>query len=429
MLELAHRRYGKLKWATLFQPAIALAERGFPVTRKTAGELRDSPQMAKMPDMWRYLYHANGTPLREGEILKNPELAQTLRTIASGGAQAFYRGAIAQAIVEKVQRAPVNRAGMTLGDLAAYKAVERSPVCGFYRRYRLCSMGPPSSGGVAVLQILGMLERFPPAQLRPNTLGEVHLVTQAERLAFADRAQYLGDPDAIHVPVTGLLDRGYLRQRSLLIDPKRDMGTAAPGTPPMAHPPYAPQRTPQLPGTGHLSIVDDAGEVVSMTTTIEYEFGSEMMAKGFFLNNELTDFSFEPVVNGKPVANAPAPGKRPMSAMSPTIVFSPNGSFKMAAGSAGGPLIITDVASVVTAMLDGNLPPQQAIDLPRFANLNSVTMLEQGTSIMALEPQLTAMGHQVVAYELKSGLQVVERVPGGYVGGADPRREGIALGD
>ncbi|HSC17512.1 MAG TPA: gamma-glutamyltransferase [Rhizomicrobium sp.] len=429
VLELAHKKYGRLKWATLFEPAIHLAERGFPVTRKTAAELRDSPQMANMPDMRRYLYHGNGTALRQGEILKNPELAQTLRAIARGGARAFYTGPIAQAIVDKVQHAPVNRGGMTLADLAHYHAVERPPVCGYYRSHRLCSMGPPSSGGVAVLQILGMVERFAPAQLQPDTLSDVHTMSQAERLAFADRAQYLGDPDAIHVPIAGLLDRGYLRQRSLLIDPRRDMGTAAPGVPPTTHSPYAPQRTPQLPGTSHLSVVDNAGEVVSMTTTIESEFGSKTMAKGFLLNNELTDFSFEPLRDGKPVANAPAPGKRPMSAMSPTIVFGPDGQFKIAAGSAGGPLIITDVASVMNGMIDGKLTPQQAIDLPRFANLNSATILETGTSIDALAPQLIAMGHDVVEHELKSGLQVIERVPGGYIGGADPRREGVALGD
>jgi gamma-glutamyltranspeptidase/glutathione hydrolase len=429
MLELAHKRYGKLKWPALFEPAIWLAEHGFPVTHKTAAELRDAPQMANMPDVRSYLYHRDGTPVRQGEILKNPELAKTLRLIAHGGAKAFYTGPIAQAIANRVQRAPVNRGGLTLADLAKYKPIERPPVCGFYRGYRLCSMGPPSSGGVAVLQILGMLERFPSAQLQPSSLSEVHLITQAERLAFADRTQYLGDPDAIHVPVAALLDRAYLRQRSSLIEVGRDMGTAQPGTPPLTHSPYAPQRSRQLPGTSHLSIVDDSGEVVSMTTTIEFEFGSEMMAKGFFLNNELTDFSFEPVRDGKAVANAPGPGKRPMSAMSPTIVFGPDGKFKIAAGSAGGPLIITDVASVVSAMIDGNRSPQQAIDLPRFANLNSATILEKGTSIGALAPQLNARGHEVVERELNSGLQVIERVPGGYTGGADRRREGVALGD
>jgi gamma-glutamyltranspeptidase / glutathione hydrolase len=429
MLELAHKKYGRLPWAALFRPAIALAERGFPVSRKMAAEIREFPDMGRMPDIKRYLYHADGTPLREGETLKNPELAQTLRTIARGGAKVFYSGAIAQAIVEKVQHAPVNRGGMTLADLAAYKPVEREPVCGAYRVYRVCSMGPPSSGGVAVLQILGMLERFPSVQLQPDSLSEVHLVSEAERLAFADRGQYLGDPDAIHVPVAGLLDRSYLAQRAALIDAKKDMGTAVAGTPPSGKSQFAPQRTPQLPGTSHLSVVDDSGEVVSMTTTVEFVFGSEMMAKGFFLNNQLTDFSFEPTVDGKPVANAPAAGKRPMSAMSPTIVFGPDGKFKIAAGSPGGPLIITYVAEALVGMLDGNLDPQTASAQPHFANPNGPTILEKDTSIDSLAPQLTAMGHQVIERDLESGLHIIARVPGGYIGGADPRRDGIALGD
>jgi gamma-glutamyltranspeptidase/glutathione hydrolase len=429
MLEMAHKQYGRLPWATLLQPAIQLAERGFPVSRKMAAEIREFSEMGKMPDVRRYLYHADGTPVREGEILKNPELAQTLRMIARGGAKAFYSGAIAQAIVDKVQHAPVNRGGMTLADLARYKPVERVPVCGAYRVYRVCSMGPPSSGGVAVLQILGMLQRFPSAQLQPNSLSEVHLVTQAERLAFADRAQYLGDPDAIHVPVAGLLDRNYLAQRAALIDPKKDMGQAQAGTPPGADTQHAPQRTPQLPGTSHLSVVDDSGDVVSMTTTVEFVFGSEMMAKGFFLNNQLTDFSFEPVVNGKPVANAPAPGKRPMSAMSPTIVFGPDGKFKLAAGSPGGPMIITYVAESLVGVLDGNLDAQAAAAEPHFANPNGPTLLEKDTSIDALAPQLAAMGHNVMEHDLESGSHIIERVPGGYIGGADPRRDGVALGD
>jgi gamma-glutamyltranspeptidase/glutathione hydrolase len=429
MLEMAHKRYGKLPWATLFQPAIALAERGFPVSRKMAAELREEPQMAQMPDIKRYLYHADGTAVREGETLKNPELAASLRTIARGGAKAFYSGPIAAAIVDKVQHAPLNRGGMTLADLARYKPVERAPVCGTYRNYRLCSMGPPSSGGVAVLQILGMLQRFPSSQLQPDTLSEVHLVSEAERLAFADRAQYLGDPDAIHVPVAGLLDKPYLAQRAALIDPKEDNGQAQAGTPAGADTRHAPQRTPQLPGTSHLSVADDSGEVVSMTTTVEYTFGSEMMAKGFFLNNQLTDFSFEPMRDGKPVANAPAPGKRPMSAMSPTIVFGSDGKFKIAAGSPGGPMIITYVAEALVGMLDGNLAPQAAAAEPHFANPNGPTLLESGTQLVSLKPQLTAMGHNVVEHELGSGLHIIERVPGGYVGGADPRRDGVALGD
>ena len=229
MLDLAHRKYGKLPWAKLFQPAIALAERGFAVPHKLAVTLQQYPQMARMPDIKHYFYHPDGTPYAEGEILKNPDLAETLRAIAKGGPKAFYSGAVAQAIVDKVQHAPVNPAGMTLADLANYKAREREPVCGPYRRYKLCSMGPPSSGGIAILQILGMLERFPSKALAPDTLEGVHLFTQASRLAYADRGEYLGDPAFVTVPVRGLLDPTYLAGRSALINPAKDMGEAMPG--------------------------------------------------------------------------------------------------------------------------------------------------------------------------------------------------------
>jgi gamma-glutamyltranspeptidase/glutathione hydrolase len=367
--------------------------------------------------------------LAQGDILKNPELAATLRLIAKSGPKAFYSGAIAQHIVDAVQHAPVNPGGMTLADLAGYHAVERPAVCGEYRMYRLCSMGPPSSGGVAVLQILGMLERFPSAQLQPNSLSEVHLFTQASRLAFADRAMYLGDPDVINVPVAGLLDKTYLAQRSALIDPAKDMGTAAAGTPPQKHADYAPQKSQQLPGTSHLSVVDDRGQVVTMTMTVEFVFGSEIMANGFFLNNELTDFSFDPVRDGKPVANAPAPGKRPMSAMSPTIVFTPDGKFAIATGSPGGPAIIDFVAQSLIDMIDGGMSAPQAVAAPHALNLNSPTILEKDTALEGLTASLTAMGHMVSARDLESGLHIVQRVRGGYVGGADPRRDGVALGD
>ncbi|MEI9995886.1 MAG: gamma-glutamyltransferase [Rhizomicrobium sp.] len=429
LFDLVHRRYGRLPWAKLFDPAIKLATNGFPVSRKLAAELKAYPQMAQMPDIKRYFFHADGTPLAQGESLKNPELAATLKRIAKGGAKAFYTGAIAQHIVDAVNRAPVNPGGMTLKDLAAYHAIERPAVCGAYRAYRLCSMGPPSSGGVAVLQILGMLERFGPGELKPNSQSEVHLFTQASRLAFADRATYLGDPDTINVPVRGLIDPGYLKQRSALIDPSRDMGTASAGTPPDKRADYAPQRSEQLPGTSHLSVVDDHGVVVSMTTTIEFAFGSETMANGFVLNNELTDFSFEPARDGKPVANAPGPGKRPMSAMSPTIVFDAKGDFLIATGSPGGPAIIDYVAQSLIAMLDGHLSPAEAAALPHPLNPNGPTILERGTALEALQAPLTAMGHTVVLAPLESGLHIIQKVPGGYIGGADPRRDGVALGD
>jgi gamma-glutamyltranspeptidase/glutathione hydrolase len=429
VLELVHKRYGRLPWAKLFEPAIALAEKGFPVGRKLATTLRDEAQMARMPDVRAYFFKADGTPLKQGETLRNPELAKTFRAIAAGGAKAFYSGAVAQAIVDKVNHAPVNPARMTLADIASYQAKERPPVCGAYRAFRLCSMGPPSSGGVSVLQILGMLERFPPKDLQPNTLSEIHLFSEASRLAFADRAMWLADPDAVHVPVSGLLDKSYLAERSRLINPARDMGTAQPGEPPVKHAALAPQRDEQLPGTSHMSIVDGSGEVVSMTTTVEYIFGSEMMAKGFFLNNQLTDFSFEPARDGKPVANAPGPGKRPMSAMSPTIVFNGDGSFRIALGSPGGPIIIPYTAETILAMLDGGLDPQSAAALPHHANPNGPTLLEADTPIMEYASALAAMGHRVVGANLESGLNIVERVKGGYIGGSDPRRDGVAKGE
>lgn len=429
MLWLAHERYGRLPWARLFEPAIELSEKGFPVGRKLAATIKAFPQMAQMPDVKRYFYKPDGTPLQEGDILKNPALAETLRAIAANGPKAFYTGDIAQAIVDAVQHAPVNPGGMTLADLGSYEPRELKPVCGRYRHYKVCSMGPPSSGGVNVIQILSMLQRFPSPDVSPGTLLGTHLFTQASRLAFADRAKYLGDTSFVSVPIEGLLDPTYLAQRSLLIDPKKDMGKAEAGNPPEKHAEYAPQRTAQLPGTSHMSIVDDFGEVVSMTTTVEFVFGSEVMAKGFFLNNELTDFSFEPERDGVPVANAPAPGKRPLSAMSPTIVFDKSGHFAIALGSPGGPPIIDYTAQALLAMIDGHLSPQDAAAQPKVVNLNSPTIIEKGTPLEQLVPQLTAMGHTIREVNLESGLHIVGRVKGGYLGGADPRRDGVALGD
>jgi gamma-glutamyltranspeptidase/glutathione hydrolase len=429
MFDMAHKKYGRLPWAKLFAPAIKLARNGFPVGRKLAATLRAFPQLAGMPDIKRYFYKTDGTPLAQGDILKNPELAKTLKLITRRGPKAFYTGALAQHIVDAVQHAPVNPGGMTLADLAAYHAVERPAVCGEYRKYRLCSMGPPSSGGVAVLQMLGMLERFPAEQLQPNSLSQVHLFTQASRIAFADRAMYLGGPDVINVPVAGLLDKTYLAQRSALIDPAKDMGTAIAGKPPQKHAEFAPQKSRQLPDTSHLSVVDDRGQVVSMTMTVEFVFGSEVMANGFFLNNELTDFSFDPVRDGKPVANAPAPGKRPMSAMSPTIVIGPDGKFAIATGSPGGPAIIDFVAQSLIDMIDAGMSAGQAVSAPHLLNLNTPTILEKGTALESLAAPLTTMGHTVTMRDLESGLHIVQRVRGGYVGGADPRRDGIAIGD
>jgi len=430
MLELAHKKYGKLPWAELFAPAIRLAENGVPMPHKLAETLREFPKIAAMPDIKRYFSKPDGTLMGEGDVLKNPELAASLRLIARHGAGAFYSGAIARAIVEKVRRAPVNPGGMALSDLAHYRARERTPVCAVYRGDRVCSMGPPSSGGISVLQILGMLARFPERDLAPDSLSEVHLFSQASRLAFADRAVYMGDPAFVKVPVRGLLDPHYLAERSALIDPRRDMGTAEPGTPPGLGTPLAPEKARELHGTSQMSIVDDRGEVVSMTATVEFILGSEMMTKGFFLNNELTDFSFVPVIDGKPVANAPAPDKRPLSAMAPTIVFDAKGRFLAALGSPGGPAIIPYVAETLVAMIDGGLSPQSAAALPHHVEMNGPLYLEKDTSLDALAPTLAQMGYDVRPHTgEKSGLNIIERTANGYVGGADPRRDGVAIGD
>lgn len=431
MLEMAHKKHGKLPWARLFQPAIALAEKGFPVGPKLARTIEAfTLRGAGLPDIRRTFYHADGTPFRQGEIFRNPEYAATLKAIAAGGARAFYTGEIAQAIVDTVKSTPMNPGSMTLADLANFQARERAPVCGAYRVWKICSMGPPSSGGIAIVQIMGMLQRFPSSQLQPNTLSEAHLFTQASRLAYADRAKFLADSDAVKVPVAGLIDPGYIAGRAAQIDPSRDMGTASAGNPPQKHAAFSPQRSPILHGTSHMTIVDKSGQVIAMTTSVESVFGAKTMVKGFLLNNTLTDFSLQPVLDGLPVANAPAAGKRPLSAMSPTIVFDRNGRFLLSVGSPGGPNIISYVSQTLVAMLDGGLAPQAAIALPRQLNSNGPTRLEKSPANDALAPGLTAMGHTVaVTAGEGSGLHGIKKVSGGYIGGADPRRDGVVLGD
>ena len=431
MLALAHDKDGKLPWARLFQPAIKLAEDGFPVGPKLARTIKSFAPGAKMPDIRSHFYHPDGTPLAEGETYKNPEYAAALRKIAAEGPDAFYKGEIADAIINAVQHAPGQQGGMTLTDLANYRAQERAPVCGDYREYHICSMGPPSSGGIAVLEILGELQRFPSSQLQPGTVSNAHLFAEASRLAYADRSKYLGDPAFVHVPVAGLIDKDYIASRAALIDPAKDMGTANAGTPPdEKHARYAPQVSPVLHGTSHMTIVDDAGNVVTMTTSVEFVFGAEIMADGFILNNTLTDFSFQPVRDGLPVANAPAPGKLPLSAMSPTIVFDKNRRFLMSVGSPGGPAIIDYVAQTLSAVLDGKMSLKDAIAMPRELNMNASTLLENGPGVDKLAASLTTMGHTVqVPNQEGSGLHGIMRVKDGYIGAADPRRDGIALGD
>ena len=433
MLAMAHAAHGKLAWASLFEPAIRLAEQGFIVPPRLARELAEGgPSLASMPAIHALFFHSDGTPLKAGETWRNPELAKTFRTIATSGPDAFYSGAISAAIVDAVIHAPVNPTVMTASDIAGYQPKERTPVCGLYRGFRVCSMPPSSSGGTTVLQILGMLQRFPSNLLQQGTVSEVHLVSEASRLAYADREQWLGDPDFVFVPLAGLLDSAYLESRSRLINPMHDIGNAMAGTPPVKKaelPHFAPMPAQVESGTSQIAAVDDDGEAISMTTSVEAAFGAQIAAGGFLLNNQLTDFSFVPVINGNPIANAPAAGKRPLSAMSPTIVFGPDGKFFAAVGSPGGRQIIAYVAQALVALIDGQLTMQAAAAAPRHVNLNGPTLIEANTPLVQLAPALTNMGHRVRVIRFDSGVNGITRVSGGYEGGADPRREGVALGD
>jgi gamma-glutamyltranspeptidase/glutathione hydrolase len=411
MLELAHARHGRLPWRQLFQPAIAAAEQGFALSPRLHALLERETYLASDPEA-RRIFYPDGKARAAGARIVNPDYASTLRLVAEQGVDAFYRGQIAKDIVRAV-RSHAKPGDLTEQDLAGYRALEREPLCGPYRHWRVCSMAPPSAGGVAVLQILGILERTAFARAPPLSADAVHLFSEAGRLAYADRAKYLGDPAFQDVPVGRLLDPKYLDARAKLIG-ARSMRTALPGDTEAA-------------GTSHISIVDAQGNVASMTTTIEATFGSRIMVRGFLLNNELTDFDFVP--GG---ANEIAPGKRPRSSMAPTIVFAADGEMRgtvrLAVGSPGGPNIINYVAKSLVAMLDWGLDAQAAAAAPNFGSRNGPTLLETGSFYEAMKGPLEARGHAVEANPLTSGVHAVERMPGGWRGGADPRREGTARG-
>lgn len=435
-LALAHERYGKLPWATLFEPAITLAEQGFVISPRLATLLAKDPYLAGDPDARAYFYQADGTPKTAGTRLTNPALARVLRTLASDGPDAFYRGPLAEAMVAKVHAHPTNPGVLSAADLASYQAKLRDGLCFDYRQSEICGFPTPSSGTIALGQIFGMLESRDMAALKP-VQGEqgqlaasseaIHLYSEAARLAFADRNQYVAD--VVDVPVTGLLDKGYLAQRGHLIG-NRSMGVAQPGNPPRA---LARGRdaTPELPSTSHISIVDKSGMAVAMTSSIEDGFGSRLMVNGYLLNNQLTDFSFTSVdAAGLPVANRVEPGKRPRSSMSPLLVFDKaSGELEMSLGSPGGSAIINYVGKALLGTQDWGLDLQQAINLPNFGSRNGPTELEQGRTPDTVVQGLKARGHEVLLNEQTSGLQGVQRHAGGWLGAADPRREGVARGE
>jgi gamma-glutamyltranspeptidase/glutathione hydrolase len=461
MLEMAHRQYGKLPWAQLFTPAIQLAEQGFRVSPRLGALLKDEKYLAKNdPVAAAYFYKPDGTPVDTGSVLRNPALADVLRQIAAGGSKALLEGKVAEAIVSKVRGHAANPGKLAISDLAGYQAKKREPICSDYsaagKAYRLCGMPPPSSGAIAVGQILGILNNTPAATLGlvtgtggvPGTVSPtpsadwLHLYTEASRLAFADRGQYLGDPDFVQPPGgnwMSLLDPAYLGERAKLIQPTGpSMKTAKPGVPGAVKMAYAPMPDQIEHGTSHISIIDGYGDAIAMTTTIEDQFGSRLMtdggtgkAGGFLLNNELTDFSFAPTdADGKPVANRVQAGKRPRSSMAPTLVFDKNsGQLVMSGGSPGGALIIHFTAKTLYGTLNWGLNAQQAIDLPNFASLNGPSILEEKRFSPATVEALRSRGAEVREQTMTSGLQAIQRTPGGFFGGADPRREGLVLGD
>jgi len=430
MLELMHAEHGRLPWDELFQPAIGLARDGFPLSARLARFLANERFLRESKPALSYFYGPGGGARPAGTRLRNPALADTLQRIARDGAKAFYTGPIAQDIVLAVRGAAKNRGGMKLHDLARYRAVKRKPVCGPYRKWKVCGMGPPSSGGITTLQILGMLQDFDLSAVAPASAEAVHLVSETGALAFADRNTYIGDPDFIRVPTRGLLDAGYLSGRAALISRVRAGGRREPGTPEARTAGrFAPQAGDEGHSTTHLSVIDKDGNALAMTSSIETLFGSRLMVRGFLLNNQLTDFAFRPQHRGQPVANRAQPGKRPRSSMSPTIVFDDRGKVVLAVGSPGGSRIIGYVTKAVIATLDWRLDMQDAIDLPNFLNRNRGTELEKDVGLEALKGPLEALGHKVRMIGRQSGLQGIRVTKGGLQGGADSRREGIALGD
>lgn len=424
---MTHSRWGKLDWKQLFAPAIRLAEQGFEVTRPLAGAIgglapawKDFPAIAA-------IYTRGGKPLAEGERVVNPELGKLLRQIADDGPDAFYSGPNAEALVRAVNMSKGAPGDMTIADLAAYEAKERPPVCGRYRSYKICGMGPPSSGATTVIQILGQLERFDMKSLGAGSPQAWALIGESMRLAYADREKYLGDGDFVSVPVAGLIDPKYMASRSRLIAQGRMASEWKPGNPPGAQPRTAAVQN-EVAGTTHFVAIDRQGDMVSMTSTVESAFGSQVVSQGLVLNNELTDFTFSPERDGAPVANRVEPGKRPLSSMAPTIVYDAEDRPVMALGSAGGKRIIMHVAKTLVGTLDWRMPVAQAMALPNLYFDRDGLMIEDNDAGRALAPGMAAIGPTRAA-DVGSKLTAIERRDGVWTGAADPRSVGTAASE
>lgn len=430
LMAAAHARHGKLPWKDLFTPAIRLARDGFAMTPRLRASLDRARRTGALTPEGRALYYGpDGEPLPTGTVIRNPAFAAFLERLAAEGADAFYTGANAEAIARAVSHAPRNPAPMTAADIAAYQARPRPPVCTSYRHYRVCGMGPPSSGATTVQGALGMLERFDLAALGPDSPVAWHLIAEAQRLAYADRERYLADSDFVTVPTAGLVSRAYLAARARLIAPDRTMPSAEPGTPPGAPTAQADTLTPDVPSTSHFVAIDRSGQAVTMTSTIESAFGSGLVVNGYFLNNELTDFSLVPERDGRPVANRVEGSKRPRSSMAPTLVYAPDGRLRLAVGAAGGATIPAQVLRVIVGVIDWKLSAQDALALPVLFAPGAV-FVEQGSALEAMIPALQALGHaEVTPREMPLKANAVEVAGGRLRGAADPRSEGVALAE
>ncbi len=423
----AHERFGKLPWTALFQPAIALARQGFVINQQLFNSAQANRELAAASASGRaWLYGTDGKPLPVGTRVTNAALADTFSAIAAEGPKAFYAGQRAQTVAANVAAATPRPKPMTTADITSYEARERPPVCGRYRGYRICGMGPPSSGGMAVIGILGMLERFDLRALGPRNPVTWHVFLEAQRLAYADRELYAADSDFITVPVRGLTDPAYLSGRGALISPDRSLGLVTAGTPPGAPLALADGDEPEEHGTSHFAAVDAAGTMVSYTSTIESAFGSGLMANGFYLNNELTDFSRSPAgPDGRPVANRVEPGKRPRSSMAPTVVWDPQGRPVLAVGAAGGPTIPVSTVRAIIGFIDFGLGPRDALALPFIMAMGDTVLLEKGTWLEGAADRFRALGHaQLIIREAPIKAGAVGRLPGGeWQAARDPRVE------
>ena len=431
MMALAHQRFGKLAWAALFQPAIKLARDGFKVTPRLFNALSKYPTTGALSAEARAIfYSADGQPKPVGTLVKNPALANFLEKLARIGPDSFYVGPNAQAIAATVSKAQHNPAPMTAGDVSSYEAKPRSPVCGAYRGYRICGMGPSSSGGFTVYATLKQLERFDLSALGPRSSTAWHLIAESERVAYADRDKFLADEDFVKVPLAGLVDPAYLASRSALISPSRSLAKVRPGAPAGAEVVCTPVPQPEH-GTSHFVAVDRWGDVASETSTIESSFGSGLMVNGYYLNNELTDFSFEPEKDGCPVANKVEGGKRPRSSMSPTIVYGPDGHVVLAVGAAGGSTIPAQVIKTIIGVIDFHLAPQEAVALPMIYAPGDTIFVESGTYLEGMISQFEALGHPSVR-TLPPGTYKANAIgwmDGRWAGGADPRSEGAVASE